>query len=123
MAKHSSPPEEIPASLSKAEGRRCLLTMREKGEKLLPQRPIQEPAFDTWSNSALEYIKKTFGSWSNHISTFVGDVQIEFVGYGGGPSESYREDRRAKKLKERVAVLGSLVEQLETDMALEAPQV
>jgi|SRR6266700_4079960 len=123
MAKRTAAPEEIPPSLNKAEGRKCLLTMKEKGEKLLGQHPIPEPAFDTWSNSTLEYITKTFGSWSNHISTFIGDVQVEFVGYGGGPSESQREQRRAQKLNDRISVLGSLIEQLETDMALETPQV
>src|SRR2546426_784803 len=121
MAKRSQPPEEIPASLTKQHGQTALRVMKEKGEKLLAERPVQEPAFETWTESAIEYIKKTFGSMSNHISTFVGQIQIEVVGYGDRPDEKYREQRRAEHLTERIAVLASLIEQLETDMRLESP--
>src|SRR6266536_3259648 len=105
MVKRSNPPEEIPPSLTKQEGHNTLRVMKDKGDKLLAQRPIQEAAFETWTSSTIEYIKKTFGSMSNHINTFIGQLQIEFVGHGDQPQEGYREQRRAEQLTQRTAVL------------------
>jgi uncharacterized protein (TIGR02391 family) len=118
MSKRRQSPEEIPPSVTKAQGRQALLVMKEKGEKLLSVRPIPEATFDTWSQSSFEYIQKTFGSESGHISNFCGQGQITF----GSPGEQYLEQRRFDKLQERIAVLASLIEQLETEIGLETPK-
>jgi len=119
MPKRSSLPEEIAPSLTKQQGQNALRVMKEKGEKLLAQRPVQEAAFHTWTESTIEYIKKTFGSMSNHINTFIGQIQVVWSGYGEGPDETYVERSRAERLAERISALDSLIEQLETDIRLE----
>jgi uncharacterized protein (TIGR02391 family) len=59
------------------------------------------------------------------VTTFIGPIEIEMHGIGmdDGPDEGYRQRKRAETLRNRIAVLGSLMSQLETDMALEAPPV
>ena len=120
MAKRSSPPEEVPPSLTKQQGKHALQAMKEKGEALFAKRPVQEAACDTWTNSAIEYIKKTFGSRSNYIDNFVGQIQVVMSGFGYQPDERRLEQERAGRLTERIAVLASLIDQLETDICLEA---
>lgn len=92
---------------------------------MLEHLPISEADADTWADSTIDYIKKTFGSLTNHVGTFIGPIDISIHGTGlddYGPDESFRQRRRrAERLTSRIAVLGSLMSQLETDMALEAP--
>src|ERR1017187_6094707 len=57
MAKRTQPPEEIPPSLTKKQGRHALFVMAEKGKKLLDNRPIPEAAFATWYDSTIDYIR------------------------------------------------------------------
>lgn len=123
MAKRPIPPVEIPPSLSKQQGKQALTVMKEKGEKLLAVRPISKEEFSTWRQSSYKFIEKTFGSESGHLFTFAGEGRIHVVGYGSGPSEAYLENERAKDLTREIAVLASLVDQLDTEIALEAPKV
>src|SRR2546425_12350515 len=99
MAKRSRDPVEIPPDLTKEQGRQALLVMKDKGEKLLANRPIPAAAFDTWTDSTIEYIEKTFGSRSNHINNFIGQIQIQVVSNGDAPDERYTERRRAEQLE------------------------
>ncbi|MCI0541096.1 MAG: TIGR02391 family protein, partial [Verrucomicrobiales bacterium] len=92
--------------------------MKEKGESLLARRPISVANFETWSNSTFDYIKKTFGSRSDHLNSFCGPPKIHY----GDPGESYLENDRAETIQHGLEVLSSLIEQLETEMALAAPQ-
>ena len=121
MAKRTNPPQEAPPSLTKQQGQNAVRVMKEKGETLLAQRPVKEADFDTWANSTIEYIAKCFGSRSNHISTFIGQIQVVVSGFGYARDERHEERDRAERLKDRIAVLGSLIDQLETDIRLEAP--
>jgi uncharacterized protein (TIGR02391 family) len=91
--------------------------MKENGELLLAKRPIPEAGFDTWSQSAFDYIKQTFGSRSGHLSNFSGPAQIQV----GDPGERYLEQERAKTLTKRIALLAALVDQLVIEIALDAP--
>src|ERR1017187_5701339 len=108
MAKRTQPPEEIPPSLTKKQGRHALFVMAEKGKKLLDNRPIPEAAFATWYDSTIDYIKKTFGSFSPHVMNFVGEQQIQF----GDPGEHYKETLRANHLNHGINILVSLIEQI-----------
>jgi uncharacterized protein (TIGR02391 family) len=117
MAKRTQPPEEIPPSLTKKQGRHALFVMAEKGKKLLDNRPIPEAAFATWYGSTIDYIKKTFGSFSPHVMNFVGEQQIQF----GDPGERYKETLRANHLNHGINILVSLIEQIDTEMELESP--
>lgn len=117
MAKRTQPQEEIPPSLTKKQGRHALFIMAEKGNNLFNSRPISEAAFNTWFDSTIDYIRKTFGSFSPHINNFVGQQQIQF----GNPSEQYKESLRAKDLNHGIKVLVSIIEQIDVDMELELP--
>jgi uncharacterized protein (TIGR02391 family) len=118
MAKRTQPSEEIPPILNKKQGRHALFVMAEKGKKLFDSRPIPEAPFNIWFDSTIDYIKKTFGSFSPHINNFVGEHQIQF----GNPGEQYKESLRAKSLNHGVNVLVSLIEQLDTETELELPE-
>jgi hypothetical protein len=78
MNKKTSYREQIPPSLPKEQGRKALLVMKEKGEQILKARPVPEATFDTWSQSAFDYIKKIFGSRSGHLSVFNGEGRVYF---------------------------------------------
>jgi len=106
-----SPEAEIPPSLSPGQAKQVLTKVMAKGQEMLATRPIPEPAFDTWNNSAFDYIKKAFGSHSDHLRTFAGQVSVEF----GDTPEPYREATRFKKLQEKIEVLQSLVQHIDFD--------
>src|SRR4051794_25681598 len=118
MAKRSEAPTEIPPSLNKRQGWTALSAMKTKGEQLFSHGPVSETDADTWADSAIDYIEKTFGSRTNHVGTFIGPIEIEIHGIGmdDGPDQGHRQRRRAETLKNRIAVLKSLMSQLETDM-------
>jgi hypothetical protein len=90
--------------------------MKEKGDQILSARPIPEATFDTWSQSALDYIKKTFGSRSGHLNVFNGEGEVYF----GETSEQQLEHDRAKSLQHRISVLVNLIDQLDTEIKLES---
>jgi uncharacterized protein (TIGR02391 family) len=117
MVKRTQPPEEIPPSLTKKQGRHALIIMAQKGQELFDNRPVSEAAFNIWFDSTIDYIKKTYGSFSPHINNFVGQQQIQF----GNPTEQYKENIRAKDLAHGIKILISLIDQLELDMELELP--
>jgi uncharacterized protein (TIGR02391 family) len=121
MARRPTPPDASAPTIAKQQGQNALRAMKEKGETLLAQRPVQEAAFDTWVDSTISFISKTFGSQSNHISNFIGQIQIQVVGYGWEPDERHEETKRAQELKRRIDVITSLIEQLGTELALEGP--
>jgi len=111
--------DQIPPSLPKEQGRKALLVMKEKGEEILKARPIPEATFDTWSQSAFDYIKKTFGSRSGHLNVFNGEGRVYF----GDTSERQMEQDRAKSLQHRISVLANLIDQLDTEIRLDTPDV
>jgi uncharacterized protein (TIGR02391 family) len=119
MNKKTPHSEQIPPSLSKEQGQKALLAMKDKGDQILKSRPIPEATFDTWSQSAFDYIKRTFGSRSGHLNVFNGEGQIYF----DGTSERQMENDRAKSLHHRISVLANLIEQLETEIKLESPAI
>ena len=75
---------------------------------MLGNRPFIESALDTWTNTSLEYIQQIFGEGSAHLDTFLGNLR-----YGGGRSQ--QED--VKKLKERLAVLDSLLDVIDQELS------
>jgi predicted nucleotide-binding protein len=87
--------------------------MRDKGRAMLEGRPLIEKEVQTWANTTLDYIKKTFGSDSGHIMTFCGTPRIRFAdaGYTG---HYERED--AQQLQERLQVVDSLIDQIDTEL-------
>ena len=121
MRKNTPAPDEFP-SLTKVQGKNALYAMKSKGEALLANRPILEETFDTWSQSTLDMLRRVFGPNSGHISNFCGQQRVCFVGPYGGPDERSLEQERYTQLGRRIAVLGSLLDQLETEISLESPK-
>jgi uncharacterized protein Ymh len=99
-------------TISFAEGRRRLQAMRDKGTAMLKNRPLAESAVDTWANTSLDYIQKTFGEGNSHLYTFLGQLRM-------GVGRSEQED--AEKLQERVRVLDSLLELIDQELSFSAP--
>jgi uncharacterized protein (TIGR02391 family) len=99
-------------TISFEEGRRRLKAMRDKGAVMLEKRPIIESALNTWVNTTLEYIQKTFGEGSSHLHTFLGSLR-----WGVG----FLEDEEAERLQERIRVLDSLLELIDDELSFSAP--
>src|SRR6266403_1016819 len=105
MVKRRNQAPATPPTISLEEGKRRLQTMRDKGHKLLSNRPLTDGSANTWANSTLEYIKQTFGSDSSHITTFYGMPRIR-IAYGGPDVYTqYDEQEDAEQLGKRVKVL------------------
>lgn len=119
MSKQVQAPVETPPTLTKVHGLKVLRSMKEKGEQILKQRPISEESFDTWSQTAFDYLKQIYGSDSGHLRIFGGQGRIQF----GNVSEQYLERTRAKDLTSRIEVLKNLVEGLSTAIELESDMV
>ena len=67
MPRRTAPEPPKPPSITKADGRRRLTTLIERGEAFLSQRPLKEGQEDVWSTACLETIAVTFGEASSHI--------------------------------------------------------
>jgi len=120
MAKRESYKSEPPA-ISKEQGRKALAVMREKAKTMIGDRPIREAALDTWTTSTSNYLKQVFGSESDHLGNFFGPVQTIYCGSGHVPNEDQLEQERFEDLSKRLAVLSAIIDQLETDIAIEIP--
>jgi len=118
MSKRRTQAPATPPTISLEEGKRRLQTMRDKGHKLLSNRPLTENAANTWANSTLEYIKQTFGSDSSHITTFCGMPRIRISNGGPDVYTEYDEQEDAEQLAKRVQVLHHLIDQIDTELEL-----
>jgi predicted nucleotide-binding protein len=118
MAKRRDDSKAIPPVISLQEGKQRLEVMRAKGQAMLANRPLVESAIQTWANTTADYIKQTFGSESAHIGTFWGTPRIRFgdADYVGG-----YEQEDAQQLQERLQVLDSLIDQINTDLQFAKP--
>jgi uncharacterized protein (TIGR02391 family) len=120
MAKRRDVPEPKPPTISLQEGRRRLELMRDKAKAMLSARPLSESAVKTWNNTTIDYIAQTFGKESAHIHTFIGPAQIR-VSHGRPVYDAQAERRDAERLDERVKVLDSLVELIDTELSFATP--
>src|SRR5208337_900416 len=119
MPKRRDYPEPNPPTISLQEGKRKLSVMREKGVKILENRPLFETSLETWSNTALEYIEQTFGENSRHLSTFIGQAMVRVnTGYEGYSGLDEQQD--AAKLQQRVQVLEQLIELIDVEVGFSA---
>ena len=74
-----------------------------------------------WSTACVETIKATFGSGSNHVSTFWGPMQVTVSRGGGDSYDNHDEVRDAGRVTRRLGVLGTLIEQLDLEIGYEVP--
>jgi uncharacterized protein (TIGR02391 family) len=110
-------PESRPPIISLEEDKRRLEAMRDKGLAILENRPLSQSSLETWSNTAFEYIERTFGGDSRHLSTFVGTVMVRYVSYEDGRYDRFAEQQDADKLTARVKVLESLMERIDLELS------
>lgn len=73
----------------------------QSGEAQLAQRPLQEGQEDVWTTSCVEVLKATFGEESQHLSTFIGQVQMQFV-QGASRYDQYAERQDAERIQRRI---------------------
>jgi uncharacterized protein (TIGR02391 family) len=111
-----------PPSISKAEGRKRLLLLVQRGEALLAQRPLKEGQEDVWYTSCREAIEATFGEGSGHLHTLIGQVRVT-VSRGGHSYDHYAEQRDAERIMRRIGVLKTLVEQIDVEIGFDAAPV
>jgi uncharacterized protein (TIGR02391 family) len=116
-------PEPLkPASISKAEGRRRLTKLIERGETILAQRSLKGGQEDIWLTSCIETIEATFGEGSGHIDTFIGQSRL-IPSRGDRSDDYYAEQRAAENIQRRIGVLKTLVEQIDLEIGFEAPPI
>jgi uncharacterized protein (TIGR02391 family) len=92
----------------------------ERGEALLAQRPLKEGQEDVWSASCIETIQAAFGEDTSHTNTFIGAIQVAFSD-GSDSYDHYAEARDAERIKRRVGVLSTLIEQIELEIGFAEP--
>jgi len=89
-----------------------------RGGKLLAAKRIDENSLGTWSTSCAACVAQVFGDDSGHVQSFK-DEYIGCLATGNEPDPRAEQRDLRKTLKERMAVLGQLVEQAETEIANE----
>src|ERR1017187_3163404 len=110
-----------PPSLSKEEGVRRMKVVQERGRAMLAARPLREGQADVWSVACLGLIREAFGSDSNHQSTFIGEIRMEFSNGSNRGYDQYEERKDAELIDRRCTVLQSLIDQLEIEIGFVAP--
>jgi uncharacterized protein (TIGR02391 family) len=120
MARHRDPPPPKPPTISKEDGRLRLATLRDRGRKLLENRPLREGQEDVWSTACLETIEATFGEASNHYTTFIGPIRVTFS-QGNDRYDHYAEQRDADAITRRCGILETLIEQIDLEIGFTSP--
>jgi uncharacterized protein (TIGR02391 family) len=87
---------------------------------MLQSRPLSESAVDTWANTAIDYIRQTFGENNHHILTFIGHRVVRVV-HGTPRYDSYAEQEDAKTMEQRIGVLGNLIELIDQELSFTTP--
>jgi uncharacterized protein (TIGR02391 family) len=95
--------------------------LQERGRAMLAARPLKEGQEDVWSEACLELIRAVFGADSNHQSTFIGAIRMEFSDGSSRGYDQYKERRDAESIDRRCTVLQSLIDQLEIEIGFVAP--
>jgi uncharacterized protein (TIGR02391 family) len=111
-----------PPPISKADGRKRLLILIQRGEALLAQRPLQEGQEGVWYTSCFEAIEATFGEGSGHLHTFIGQVRM-IPSRGDDSYDHYAEQQDAEGITRRIGVLNTLIEQIDVEIGFDAPSV
>ncbi len=122
MTRRRTEQEPKGPTISLAEGKRRLEAMRTKGVAMLQSRPLSESAVDTWANTTIDYIRQTFGENSAHILTFIGHRRVRVI-QGTPRYDSYAEQEDAKRMEERIGVLGNLIELIDQEISFSAPTI
>ena len=106
-----TPDYEIPASLPPQEGLIYVRKQIAAAEMLLKNSIIDDPSYEAWKNTTVEFLIQIFGNRSGNISNFKSIDAIISAPLNAG--EGYWHIRRMEWIKKGTALLGSCADQLQ----------
>jgi predicted nucleotide-binding protein len=107
---------DITRSIDPKKGIKLLKKQIKKAEELLANRPIITSDHTAWNNTTRDYLIKTFGSKSPNVNAVIHASSSKglFMGMGNAEFEKYM----ASIIENQIKMLGSCIEQLETEIEL-----
>lgn len=107
---------DIIRSVDPKKGIKLLKKQIKKAEELLINRPIITSDHTAWNNTTRDYLIKTFGSKSPNVNAVIHASSSKglFMGMGDAELEKYM----ASIIENQIKMLGSCIEQLETEIEL-----
>lgn len=107
---------DITRSVDPKKGIKLLKKQIKKAEELLINRPIITSDHTAWNNTTRDYLIKTFGSKSPNVNAviYASSSKGLFMGMGDAELDKYR----ASIIENQIKMLGSCIEQLETEIEL-----
>lgn len=112
-------PPVVPPSLPAKQAIHLLQQQVAKGEALLASRPITSAIETGWETVTKDVLLRAFGSTSPHIDAVMSIRRYSFF-FGGGSEPEWEEDR-AKRMKERIAVICDLLDMLRSSDGISCP--
>jgi predicted nucleotide-binding protein len=116
MAKKKPVAEPRPPSLSHEQALPLLKAQRAKGQELLNQRPISSAVETAWETVTRDVLARAFGDASPNVSSVM-DVGRFAFGFGGG-NETEWEEQRAQDMADRLTIIDSLIEMMQSEIAM-----
>jgi predicted nucleotide-binding protein len=89
---------------------------REKGKKLLANRPITSAADQAWETVTRDVLMRAFGAGSPNVSSVMDVGKYRFA-FGGGNEQQW-EEGRAEDMETRLEIIDGLIELLDSNAAL-----
>lgn len=107
---------DITRSVDPKKGIQLLKKQIKKAEHFLTNRPIVTSDHTAWNNTTRDYLIKTFGSKSPNVNAVIHASSSKglFMGMGDAKFEIYM----ASIIENQIKMLGSCIEQLETEIEL-----
>ncbi|MCJ7789978.1 MAG: nucleotide-binding protein [Candidatus Atribacteria bacterium] len=107
---------DITRSVDLKKGIKLLKKQIKRAEELLANRPIITSDHTAWNNTTRDYLIKTFGSKSPNVNAVIHASSSKglFMGMGDVEFEKYM----ASIIENQIKMLGSCIEQLETEIEL-----
>ncbi len=107
---------DIIRSIDPKKGIKLLKKQIKKAKELLLNRPIITSDHTAWNNTTRDYLIKTFGSKSQNVNAVINASSSKglFMGMGDAEFEKYM----ASIIENQIKMLGSCIEQLETEIEL-----
>ena len=107
---------DITRSVDPKKGIKLLKKQIKKAEELLVNRPIITSDHTAWNNTTRDYLIKTFGSKSPNVNAVIHASSSKGLSMGMGDAEF--EKYMASIIENQIKMLGSCIEQLETEIEL-----
>jgi hypothetical protein len=112
----SAQPKDEP-TLAPGQAAQLVRAQRDKGRKLLENRPITSAADQAWETVTRDVLIRAFGQASPNVNSVM-DVGKYAFAFGGGDEQKW-EQQRAEDMKTRLEIIDGLIELLNSNSALE----